>query len=32
MFTQGATEAINLVASTYGEKFIKEGDEILVTE
>ena len=32
IFTKGATEAINLVASTYGEKFIKEGDEILVTE
>ena len=32
IFTKGATEAINLVASSYGEKFIKEGDEILVTE
>ena len=32
IFTKGATEAINLVASTYGEKFIKDGDEILVTE
>ena len=32
IFTKGATEAINLVASTYGEKFIKSGDEILVTE
>ena len=32
IFTKGATEAINLVASTYGEKFIKEGDEILLTE
>ncbi len=32
IFTKGATEAINLVASTYGEKFIKAGDEILVTE
>ena len=32
IFTKGATEAINLVANTYGEKFIKEGDEILVTE
>ena len=32
VFTKGATEAINLVASTYGEKFINKGDEILITE
>ena len=32
IFTKGATEAINLVASTFGEKFIKEGDEILLTD
>jgi cysteine desulfurase / selenocysteine lyase len=32
IFTKGATEAINLVASSYGDKFIKAGDEILVTE
>ena len=32
IFTKGATEAINLVAHTYGEKFIKDGDEILITE
>ena len=32
IFTKGATESINLVASSYGEKFIKEGDEILTTE
>ena len=32
IFTKGATEAINLVASTYGDKFINEGDEILITE
>ena len=32
IFTKGATEAINLVASTYGEKFINKGDEILITE
>ena len=32
IFTKGATEAINLVANSYGEKFIKSGDEILVTE
>ena len=32
VFTKGATEAINLVASSFGEKYIKEGDEILITE
>ena len=32
VFTKGATEAINLVASTYGKKHIKKGDEILITE
>ncbi len=32
IFTKGATEAINLVANSYGEKYIKNGDEILVTE
>ena len=32
VFTKGATEAINLVANTYGQKFLKEGDEILITE
>ena len=32
IFTKGATEAINLVASTYGEKYLEEGDEILITE
>ena len=32
IFTKGATESINLIASSYGEKFIKEGDEILTTE
>jgi cysteine desulfurase/selenocysteine lyase len=32
IFTKGATEAINLVASTYGEMFINKGDEILITE
>ena len=32
IFTKGATEAINLVANTYGEKFIKVDDEIIVTE
>ena len=32
IFTKNATEGINLVASSYGEKFINEGDEILITE
>ena len=32
IFTKNATEAINLVASTYGDKFINSGDEILITE
>jgi cysteine desulfurase/selenocysteine lyase len=31
-FVRGTTEAINLVATSYGKKFIKEGDEIIVTE
>ena len=32
IFTKNATEGINLVASTYGEKFINKGDEIIITE
>jgi len=32
IFTKGATESINLVASSFGEKHINEGDEILTTE
>ena len=32
VFTKGATEAINLVANTFGQKFLREGDEILLTE
>ena len=32
VFTKGATEAINLVASTYGQKYLKPGDEVLLTE
>lgn len=31
-FVRGTTEAINLVASTYGRQNIKTGDEIIVTE
>ncbi len=32
IFTKSATESINLIASSFGEKFIKSGDEILTTE
>ena len=32
IFTKSATESINLIASSFGEKFIKEEDEILITE
>ena len=32
IFTKGATESINLVASSYGKKYINKGDEILITE
>jgi len=32
VFTKGATEAINLVANTFGQKFLKKNDEILLTE
>ena len=32
IFTKGASEGINLVAFSYGEAFIKEGDEIIVSE
>jgi len=31
VFTRSATEAINLVAASFGEAFLKEGDEILIT-
>lgn len=32
IFTRGTTESINLVAYSFGEAFIQEGDEIVVTE
>ncbi len=32
IFVRGTTDGINLVASSYGRKFINEGDEILVSE
>lgn len=31
IFTKGTTESINLVAYTYGRKFINEGDEIIIS-
>ena len=31
VFTKGTTESINLVASSFGEKYLKEGDRILVS-
>ncbi len=31
IWTTGTTEGINLVASTYGRKYLKEGDEILIS-
>ena len=32
IFTKNATESINLVATTFGQKHINKGDEILITE
>ena len=32
VFTSGTTTAINLVAFSFGEAFVREGDEIIVTE
>ena len=32
LFTRGTTESINLLAYSYGEAFLHEGDEILVSE
>ena len=31
IFTRGATESINLVAATFGRKFLKPGDEVVIT-
>ncbi len=31
IFTRGTTESINLVASSYGRRFLKEGDEIIIS-
>lgn len=32
IFTRGTTESLNLMASSYGDAFLKEGDEVIVTE
>lgn len=32
IFTKGTTESVNLVAFSFCEKFVKEGDEIIVSE
>ncbi|RME74172.1 MAG: cysteine desulfurase [Planctomycetota bacterium] len=32
LFTRGTTESINLIAQSFGKAFLKEGDEILLTE
>ena len=32
IFTHGTTESINMVAFSFGEAFIREGDEVIVTE
>ena len=31
IFTRGTTEAVNLVAATYGREFLSDGDEIILT-
>ncbi len=32
IFTKGTTESVNLVAYSFGERYIEEGDEIIVSE
>lgn len=32
IFTRGTTESINLVASSFGQAFLSEGDEVIVTD
>lgn len=32
VFTRGTTESINLVASCFGQAFMKEGDEVIISE
>jgi cysteine desulfurases, SufS subfamily len=31
IFTRGATESINLVAQSFGQRFVREGDEIIIS-
>ena len=31
VFVKGATEGINLAANTWGKKFLKQGDNIIIT-
>jgi cysteine desulfurase / selenocysteine lyase len=31
IFTSGTTASINLVAWSFGEKFVKEGDEVIIS-
>jgi cysteine desulfurase/selenocysteine lyase len=32
IFTKGTTEALNLVATSYGQAFLKKGDEVIISE
>ena len=32
IFTRGTTESINLIAHSFGKRFLKEGDEIVISE
>ena len=32
VFTRGTTESINLLVSSFGERFMREGDEVIVSE
>lgn len=32
VFTRGTTDSVNLIASSFGKRFIREGDEILISE
>lgn len=32
IFTRGTTESINLVSSSFGKRYISEGDEVIITE
>jgi cysteine desulfurase/selenocysteine lyase len=32
IFTRGTTESINLVANTFGDRFLSEGDEVIISE